>query len=888
MNIAFLFSLLLSLSLITKARADELTNAQALCTSARSFTQQFQHSQKTAIQSEDYIQALLHFQGAIKAFEQIEPNNAYVDCLVDFAELLTSQRQFNDAINYYGIAQNLVREEIGDRRRSAEISLGMATYFLHLHNQALGATHAKEAEAACDYAGIDTAWCSARAKFALAEFRYQMKDYEGAITLFQHYLDTTNVFSSPISREREQDHHRLAQIRILYSQMILSNTASQTSIKQLETLRERIDCVDHTDVCGELNLALAFAAFASGQYDHALEFVNTSLQANEHRFTPPDYVGELARLYVDIQLAKKDLVQARVGVLGLLYIPIWTYGDLAENTITTANYYRTLNMPEAEMFWLKRSSGWLLNHARRLRFADHRLGKEYLAQHAHIYHRLSELLLQKNRLAEALDVLDLYKENRYLDSPGELNNVMRLVAHTAFEHDWMMRYHQRYEGVAGSCDNIDSHLQQLHNQVQQEKKSLCDVNQYQQELDLRFAALTTQFLDNFDEEMRETQHQDGTLDAVGQTIFRKKSLWAQRADSAFIEYLHSRDASYAILITPQSLQSFRLDIKQEQLQKLTQQHQLAIQYQLDTHPTAQALYDALVKPLDAAMRKQRIRDITLFPDSETNTLAFASLFDGKHYLVERYSLRTVSQVEQIERKHQASSAMISLFGNSAASARFPALPAVRQELDSLSQVFTKQGLSYQRQLDHAFTTPSFAQAVRERHRIIHIATHYRHSLDDAGASYFLSGDGGILSVQQIRALTDDYSFADMISLSACETDLNSHTQSGLHAEGIGTILLRRGAQSVLATKWQVHDTGSAMLMPRFYSAWLNGATKAAALQQAQLELLHLKSAKMMRNKALRGVEADHTKRIGIRQGVRQREFPYAHPYYWAGYVLLEH
>ena len=73
----------------------------------------------------------------------------------------------------------------------------------------------------------------------------------------------------------------------------------------------------------------------------------------------------------------------------------------------------------------------------------------------------------------------------------------------------------------------------------------------------------------------------------------------------------------------------------------------------------------------------------------------------------------------------------------------------------------------------------------------------------------------------------------------------------------------------IASVWDVADEPSNRLMPDFYQAWVGGATKAAALRQAQLRLL-----------------AD------LRRGQMRVTTPVGpvvipeHPVFWAGFALF--
>jgi len=67
----------------------------------------------------------------------------------------------------------------------------------------------------------------------------------------------------------------------------------------------------------------------------------------------------------------------------------------------------------------------------------------------------------------------------------------------------------------------------------------------------------------------------------------------------------------------------------------------------------------------------------------------------------------------------------------------------------------------------------------------------------------------------------------------------------------------------------VADQPSATLISGFYSQWMRGGGKRAALRRAQLDLLkQLRSGSMLAHTPLGNVRLD------------------ARPFYWAGYVLI--
>ena len=97
---------------------------------------------------------------------------------------------------------------------------------------------------------------------------------------------------------------------------------------------------------------------------------------------------------------------------------------------------------------------------------------------------------------------------------------------------------------------------------------------------------------------------------------------------------------------------------------------------------------------------------------------------------------------------------------------------------------------------------------------------------------------------------------DLLTLSACDTGLGGgRDERGREIEGFGVIAQQQGAKAVLATLWPVADQSTAVLMADMYRRrQTQNLTKIEALRQAQIAL--------------------------------QSQPKYAHPYYWAPFILM--
>ncbi|MCW2314425.1 CHAT domain-containing protein, partial [Rhodoferax antarcticus] len=120
--------------------------------------------------------------------------------------------------------------------------------------------------------------------------------------------------------------------------------------------------------------------------------------------------------------------------------------------------------------------------------------------------------------------------------------------------------------------------------------------------------------------------------------------------------------------------------------------------------------------------------------------------------------------------------------------------------------------------------------------------------------------------------------------------------NGVEVDGLSSIAQRQGAKAVMATLWPVADASTALLMERFYRLRESGKlTKAEALRQAQLTLLTGNAAGgdgavMVVDEAARGarVVAAPTDKAGVTATAfaTNPKAPYAHPFYWAPFVLM--
>jgi CHAT domain-containing protein len=108
-------------------------------------------------------------------------------------------------------------------------------------------------------------------------------------------------------------------------------------------------------------------------------------------------------------------------------------------------------------------------------------------------------------------------------------------------------------------------------------------------------------------------------------------------------------------------------------------------------------------------------------------------------------------------------------------------------------------------------------------------------------------------------------------------------------EGLGAIAQQAGAKAVLATLWPVADASTAALMQALYQAHkTDHLDKADALRQAQLALLKGKANVQLSSSAERGLARKSTGDGASGNGhfAANPAAPYAHPFFWAPFILM--
>ncbi|NJL22391.1 MAG: CHAT domain-containing protein [Leptolyngbyaceae cyanobacterium SM1_3_5] len=248
---------------------------------------------------------------------------------------------------------------------------------------------------------------------------------------------------------------------------------------------------------------------------------------------------------------------------------------------------------------------------------------------------------------------------------------------------------------------------------------------------------------------------------------------------------------------------------------------------------AQQIYRWLIAPAESALADRSIETLVFVLDGALRNLPMAALYDGQHYLVERYSIALAPGLQLLDPKPLQGELRALVAGLSEARENFPPLSFVQTEVDRIQTDISSSVL-----FNESFTRANLRDRLeRNPVAIVHIATHGQFS-SNAEETFILAWDSPIRvnELSQILATRslDNRDPIELLVLSACRTAVGDRRA----ALGLAGVAVRAGARSTIASLWSLDDDSGAVLMSEFYKELAqNPSSKAEALRHAQQTLL---------------------------------------------------
>ncbi|MEG4571980.1 CHAT domain-containing protein [Microcoleus sp. N3A4] len=298
----------------------------------------------------------------------------------------------------------------------------------------------------------------------------------------------------------------------------------------------------------------------------------------------------------------------------------------------------------------------------------------------------------------------------------------------------------------------------------------------------------------------------------------------------------------------------------------------------DYKEPAEELYQWLIAPLQPELDANNIETLVFSMDAGLRTLPLAALYDGKQFLVEKYSLGLIPSLSLTDTRYaDVKSSEVLAMGASNFPAKYDQnpLPAVPLEISTIVGKIWP-GSSF---LNEAFTLANLKDKRNQsQYKIIHLATHGDFQPGGAENSYIQFWDTK-LRLNQLDQLKLSNPQVELLVLSACTTAVGDE-QAEL---GFAGLAVHAGVKSALASLWYVSDVGTLGLMTEFYQQLRTAPIKAEALRQAQLAMLRgevrLQDGYLMRS--------GNNQALPLPSELAARgDRNLSHPYYWAAFTMI--
>jgi len=557
--------------------------------------------------------------------------------------------------------------------------------------------------------------------------------------------------------------------------------------------------------------------------------------------------------------------------------------------------WKTRNLPNLAIYFGKQSVNTYQGIRSNIRVLDAESQRSFLKSKEQTYRDLADLLIAQGRLPEAEQIIWMLKEEEYFEyiRRDSTNAPQGQKAQLTPEE---AAIEKRYREIADQLAAIGTErgtLMDKKSRTPEEEQRLARLD-----ADLVVAGNAFQkFLDQLTNELGSSAEPGGRVFQLRESQGLMEDLRELGQGVVALYTLVGEDKYRVILTTADFQKGYEYPIKSADLNRKVLEFRAALQNpKLDPLPLAQELYKILLGPLAPDLAKARAHTVMWSLDGVLRYVPVSALNDGKQYLVEQYSNVVFTPASQARLKDTPSRNWnaLGLGVTKAHGERIPALPGVMEEMHGIIRETPQEQsgvLPGTIRLDEAFTQEAMLAGLRQRPKVVHVASHFQFSPGNETNSALLLGDGTFLSLAQIKSLPNVFGGVELLTLSACNTATGGSGANGKEVEGFAVLAQRQGAKSVVASLWPVFDTSTKELMQAFYRLReaKEGVTKAEALRQSQLKLLRGeiggRAETLASNRELIHEDEKST-------AAKQPRFkpdpnkPYAHPYYWAPFILI--
>jgi CHAT domain-containing protein/Tfp pilus assembly protein PilF len=682
---------------------------------------------------------------------------------------------------------------------------------------------------------------------AAGEERAALADYEQALELFR------------AAGDRQGEASALNNLGLVHDALGERQQARGFYDRALELLHE-------TGQCYMLAPALSNAAFGSLENGDRLKAVEYLSQALALQRTNDDREGQARTLnnlgFVYNALGDRQKALEHLGQALSLHSEVDNREGLGDTFSNLMFTWRAGRRPQVAIFYGKQAVNAYQEVRRQKATLDREAQRSFIRSREITYQQLADLLIARDRLLEARQVLGLLKEEEYFEYVRRDGREADALSGRATMNTAERDFERRYREIAESLPQ----LARRRGELEAKKPHLTadealQLDRLNADLNVAEQAFRS-FVEQMSHELPDAPRGGGPVipsDTEGIIEDLK-----QAGPGVAAVYTSVSEEKYRVIVFTRDIKAGReYAIRADELYKKVFAFRQALEDpRRDPLPLAQELYRILVGPIAGVLKSAQVETVMWSLTGPLRYIPVAALHDGEKYLVERYRNTVFTPVSTSHLLDAPAADWRGLgVGVSKAQGPYSALPEVPRELHS---IFRDEGAAAGRGiiagrifLDESFTEETFFVQLRQQYTVVHIASHFQFRPGNVTNSSLLLGDGGELSLAKIKSTPNIFRGVDLLALSACETATTGADADGKEVEGFAVLAQQKGARSVLASLWPVADRSTPLLMEKFYQVRnaRPGTLKAEALRAAQLALI--------------------------------REHPaFSHPHYWAPFVLI--
>jgi CHAT domain-containing protein/Tfp pilus assembly protein PilF len=850
----------------------------------------------------DYAQAVELFQQSLVIARELGDRSSEASQLHGLGLVYSYQGDFAKSNEVFNQALVITRE-LGDRSFEAVIStnLGKSFYYQAKYVEALEAYQ----QGLATFQELGERPREISLFLNLGEFYNSIGQYPQALEMFQQGLTIAQEIGV-----RPLEGNLLSRIGEVYENQGQNQQALQFYQQALQLQREMSQRIEESHTLRRLGNFYS----AQGDSTETVAALQQSLQIAEEIGATLAVIqaqNSLGKVYVaqnQHELALELLQQAAATSRAV--------GDRASEAIAFSHLgelFRQQNQVEVAITFYKQSVNTIESIRQNLRTLSPEQQQSYTETISDTYRELADLLLSQGRILEAEQVLELLKIQEIREYTRgavvnpETGEIQLSPAETEIlaAHESLIAFASTYAECTRTVQCSDEMIER-----------------YQQLNQEWYAAV-----DSFAERVSQRRSEDNealavsNLQSVGETIVEAQP------GTILIYPLVLEDKLWILWITEGGVaNSIEVPVSERELSNAVLEFRQLMRgcevRRCDSNADIQAiqtvsqqLYRWLIPPqLEAELEQNEIQNLVFALDRVIRYIPMAALFDGENYLIENYTISNITAAGLTNRDNPlppgTETSVLALGLSEAVPANptngipeFSPLPYVPQELNSIVRSTRAEGGIYAglNLLNDDFHQDSLRQA--PRHQILHIATHGLFDPVVLNSSFLVLGTKEPLRITDIERNLGAtvFSHLSLVVLSACETALGEPEQyvdgsipDGREISGIAQAFIDLGANTVVASLWQINDPATSALMQQFYGTLAQGTaelpvTISQSLQQAQLSLLN--GSADLADDSIRGETGTETGTVVSRptsnnRNATRNDINYSHPYYWAPFILI--